>query len=78
MIEVKYSCRVCGLHRIPVMIEPRDEEDDVVAWVSGPMSIALVADHERRSPGCQPSEFSEVMIPLPHDESGWIGGPEVH
>lgn len=70
-IEVKYSCALCGLHRVPCNVDARVDGEDIAVWMSA-VGAALSRDHDRRSPGCRPKKLSEVMIPLP-DEGAAIG-----
>lgn len=74
-IEVLYSCRVCGLMRVPVQVPARGEED-VVAWVEKVLTPALVADHKRRSFLCRPDTLSDVMIPVTGADK--VGGAAKH
>ncbi len=72
-IPVKYSCAVCHLHRVEVAVPVREPEQDVVQWIEGCAVPALAADHRRRSPDCDTTEFSEVLIPM--DGRDHVGGP---
>lgn len=65
-----YSCKVCDLKEIPVVV-PAREEEDVVQWVQA--SAALMgSDHEKRSPTC-PSRTIDLKIPMPAG-SDKVGG----
>ena len=69
-IKVRYTCGKCGIKRMPVEVDERDDGQDVIAWMAT-MTTELIADHERRSPGCRPLIFDEVMIPS--DEQTPVG-----
>jgi hypothetical protein len=70
-IELKYSCALCGITRVPCVVEERAAGEDIAVWMAT-VGEALSRDHDRRSPGCRPEKLSEVMIPLP-DEGSAIG-----
>ena len=74
MIKVKYSCALCGIRRREVDVPARGTED-VVAWLRDVATPALIRDHQRTSPHCQPTSLSEVMIPVSGTEK--VGGPVV-
>lgn len=71
-ITCKYSCRGCGLHRVPCLVPARGEED-VLVWTREVMTRALMRDHAIRSPHCRTREFAEVMVPMTGTSK--IGGP---
>jgi hypothetical protein len=66
-IEVKYSCTACKLVRVVCKVRTRRHDEPISAWMPD-LTAALVADHGRRSPGCRPKEFAEVMIPVMEGE----------
>jgi hypothetical protein len=66
-IELKYSCSLCGLCRVAVETAERVDGQHIGDWMRDVVTPTLVADHERRSPGCKPLAFTEVMIPMPDD-----------
>lgn len=72
VIVCMYSCHLCGVHRVAVNVPVRTSED-VNVWMDDVAIPALVRDHESRSPGCKPSTFSEVMIPMTGRAK--VGGP---
>lgn len=72
-IEAFYSCPDCGLQRVRCEVPTRVEED-VIAWMNAAL-VHIGADHGRRSPGCHPKEFTDVMIPM--TGANKIGGPAV-
>ncbi len=63
MIAVKYTCDLCGLHRVTCSIEARKPGQDIAEWM-GALGFALSRDHDKRSPGCKPEKLAEVMIPI--------------
>ena len=69
-IKVRYTCGMCGIKRMPVDVDERDDGQDVTEWLKL-MSFELVADHRKRSPDCHPLVFDEVMIPT--DEHTPVG-----
>lgn len=75
-IELKYTCSLCGLRRVPVEVEERGDGQALGDWMRDVVTPALVADHRRRSMLCLPKEFAEVMIPMP-DDGVPIGKPRL-
>lgn len=72
-VELRYSCRDCGLHRVSCTVPARTADQDVVEWVEASMRLAA-ADHHRRNPGCRPREFAEVLLPM-DQRTGRVGMP---
>lgn len=68
---VLYSCHKCKLHRVPVVV-PAREEEDVVAWMKETTEY-LAQDHYKRSPHCDTTALQEVMIPMTGRDK--VGGP---
>lgn len=68
-----YSCKDCGLQKVPIQIPVRGQED-VVKWM-GSTVLRMGLDHNRRSPRCHPSVLSDIMIPMIGADK--IGGPSV-
>jgi hypothetical protein len=62
-IEVRYTCRLCGVHDARVAIKARGEED-VKTWMDQTMIQAVARDHSKRSPRCPATSISEVKIPI--------------
>lgn len=75
MLVVKYSCKDCGIDRQPVLTTPRAEGQDIISFV-GSVAASCRNDHEKRSPGCKPQTFSEIMIPAP--DGAPIGSVNTH
>lgn len=76
MIACKYTCADCGIKKQDVYVHARCGER-VVDWFRNVMTPALVADHRMRSPDCHPTEFEQVLIPIPSGTEK-IGGPVVN
>ncbi len=73
-IILQYTCSLCHLEDRKVEVEPRKPDQDIGDWLNRVATPALVRDHERMSPGCQPKEFAEVKIPMgPEGAEGPIG-----
>lgn len=70
--EVMYTCRVCGLEKIPLKV-PAREQEDVVVWVEQTVRHVHV-DHQQRTPGCA-AEGVDLYIPT--DGTDRVGGPVV-
>lgn len=68
---VLYSCTKCKLHRVPVIV-PAREQEDVIAWMKTTTNF-LSLDHAKRSPYCDTTELQEVMIPMTGRDK--VGGP---
>jgi hypothetical protein len=71
-VKVKYSCTLCGVHRVEVDVPARTNED-VVFWMQEVLGLAVSNDHRARSPLCESRTMSEVMIPLSGVDK--LGGP---
>lgn len=63
-MKVLYTCSLCMLTDVPVEVTERLDGQDVVQWIEGVVTVALAADHLRRSPHCKPKTLTEVKIPL--------------
>jgi len=74
MIDIRYSCHLCGLEKVHCDVPEREEGTDVVAWVKM-ASARLSEDYARRSPDCHPESLSDVLIPV--SGAKYIGGPAV-
>jgi len=70
-ITVKYSCKLCGLDKVDVVVPARGTED-VLTWMDT-MGRFLGEDHHRRSPYCTPTKLQDVMIPMTGTDR--VGGP---
>lgn len=67
----KYSCKLCGIHRAPIDV-PSREDEDVRVWMDA--TVRLIAQaHTLRSPHCQARELTELLIPTTGTDR--IGGP---
>lgn len=68
MIEIKYSCKKCGLNRVAVMVVPRSPRENVVEFCNR-AALQCAADHDARSPGCELNgTLDELMIPIEDDK----------
>ena len=74
-IKIKYSCCLCGILRQEVEVIARTDEN-VVEWLQGIATPAMMSDHALRSPECHPTKFSEVMIPITGVDK--VGGPALN
>lgn len=72
-IRVLYSCTVCGLVDVGVVVPERGDED-VVVWINGAVGHVAV-DHRARSPQCH---AKAVDLKVPFDGRSKIGGPVVN
>jgi hypothetical protein len=68
---IKYSCTLCGLQKVSVVVPARGEED-VLVWMDA-TGLFLSDDHRKRSPACQTKELQDVMIPMSGTDR--VGGP---
>ena len=72
-IVVQYSCDLCGLKRVPVVVPARLHEE-VMVWMD--MVIRHVsADHALKRPNCHPEKLTDLLIPLTGVTK--VGGPPV-
>ena len=76
MITVKFSCSLCGLHRVETEVMMRKKDQDAVEWMEYHVIPAVRRDHDRRSPGCNPTTLDELLIPM--SGSKHIGGPVIN
>jgi hypothetical protein len=74
-ITVKYSCSSCGLKDVDLQVNARGPED-VIVWMEKVLTPALGNDHFQRSPFCQVTSLTQVMIPITGVDK--IGGPAVN
>ncbi len=63
VIQCKYSCAGCGIHRRVVSVAARTTEN-VVEWMENVCIVALGSDHAIQSPTCTSATLSEVMVPI--------------
>ncbi len=68
IIQVKYSCRKCGIDKRIVSVPVRLPGQDVVDWVKNVCAGAVSADHAQRSLHCLITQLDEVWIPLADDK----------
>lgn len=61
-IGVKYSCAGCGIVRQAVIVQAREEGQDVVDWMERTV-WRVHQDHRSRSPQCREAAMSELLIP---------------
>ncbi len=71
--DVKYSCNLCGIHRVTVEV-PARENEDLGAWMRT-LTLRLQEDHGRRSPDCHADKLDEVLVPM--DGRTKVGGPAI-
>jgi len=64
MIQVKYSCRNCGIDDATVTIAHRKDNEDIKTWMNETARYIYI-DHYKRSPNC--TSLVDVKIPLPRD-----------
>ena len=65
-VPVTYRC-ACMVEEATVSVPERRDDEDVVAWVEGPMTQALALDHRRRSRNCRESKMDYAKIKLAPD-----------
>lgn len=65
LIEVLYSCRLCGVKKAPVSVRERRESESVPFWVGEVVATIITEDHDKRSPACGAEVIDEVFIPFP-------------
>lgn len=73
---IKYSCTLCGLTDIEVLVQAREANEDIIHWTNTVMIPALCLDHAQLSPDCHPTQLQNITIPMSGVE--YIGGPTVH
>lgn len=65
LIEVLFSCRICGIDKAPVSVRERGENESVGFWVGEIVARAITDHHDACSPACPAEAIDEVMIPFP-------------
>ncbi len=71
-IEVKYSCKVCGLQQVSLKVPARDDPDsDIEKWIAATAKLAG-NDHMIRSPMCR-GKHVDLMIPVGDVNKGYVG-----
>lgn len=68
LLTVKYSCDKCGIAKRDVIVAERQPNQDIKEYVDY-IGACCGEDHGRRSPHCQVTSLTHVMIPI-HDEKG--------
>ena len=71
-IRILYSCLLCGIKDASVLVDQREDAEDIKDWMEK-VTYALCQNHDHRSPHCKPSSLSEVKIPISKDETAPIG-----
>lgn len=72
VIQIKYSCKQCGIIKRTVSVIARTTES-VTDWMENNCIIAIAKDHSIQSPLCNATEISEVIIPIENSETHKIG-----
>ena len=73
-IDVKYSCKGCGVKERDVAVRVREPSENVVQWVER-ASKRVSLDHGQHSPNC-PAEVFDLKVPI--DGRPEVGGPVKH
>lgn len=68
---VHWKCR-CMPAEAQVQVPDRNDDEDVVDWVQGPVARAISIAHLRINPDCRETRMEMVKIPL-EDEAKGIG-----
>ncbi len=63
VIQCKYSCADCGIHRRVVSIPARTTEE-IKRWMDDVCVVAIAKDHAIQSPTCRATAITELMIPI--------------
>jgi hypothetical protein len=76
MIRVLYICDECGIKDAAVDVRERGPQEDIRDWMTT-LTHTIGLDHTQRSPLCQATHITKVMVPLAPGESR-IGDPTRH
>jgi hypothetical protein len=71
LINVKYSCKLCGIIKRNVIIPERLENQDIKDYLENVVMISLAEDHQHVSPNCRPTHFQDLMIPYTDKGAGY-------
>lgn len=63
-----YTCKRCGLTKVPVTVPAREAEQDIVEFTKATVAL-LGVDHERINPDC-PARELDVHLPISDDVIG--------
>lgn len=63
MLKVLYTCDQCGIIDRPVEVEERDAQEDIAEWMYK-VQVVLSVDHDKVSPNCYITKFTNAKIPL--------------
>ena len=73
VIQLKYSCKTCGITKRTVSVRARRKSEDVREWMDEAVG-KIAQDHFERSPHCMAKKIDEMWIPLVEgDEEKGIG-----
>lgn len=73
-ITIYYSCPECDVTRRALRVPTRGDDEPLKVWMEV-TSRHMQADHHRQSPNCQPTFFTDIMIPMTGADK--VGGAPV-
>lgn len=71
-IAITYKCK-CMAAEETIMIDARQEGEEIIWWMDNTLGPAIAKDHRWRSPVCIATTMEYVKIPVEDDRP--IGGP---
>lgn len=63
-MRVGYVCKGCGVKDLEVPVRDREIDEDLIAWVHGPVALTIGKAHHEASPECAAAGF-DLMLPVP-------------
>jgi hypothetical protein len=80
-IEIKYSCKPCGVVDVALNVPTRLEDQGVTEWMNA-VAMRVTLDHKTKFPMCRQNRISGLKIPIGAEggpQAPWIGArvPEV-
>lgn len=74
MITYLFSCPVCGLVDVEVVVPPRSKEQDLMKWIQKKVLPRVAIRHSEVSLLCEGGRSQSLKIPHDtEDPEGWIG-----
>lgn len=65
MMEILYKCK-CMPAEVPVAVPEREKGQDLGPWMNK-VGVAILADHQLRSPMCGEDKMEYAKIPMPEN-----------
>jgi hypothetical protein len=74
IIQVEYTCALCGLKDVKLNVLARHSEEPVKEWMDNLIRVVSI-NHWHRSGGCKAETMTSLKIPINQEPDTWIGAP---